>query len=276
MEPRRPSPLIIIAVIFAVGLIGFSAWFTMRGDPSPEELLEATHSELLRNIRPLQESDHVYGNPNAPIVFVVYTDFSCPYCKEYHNIITGLIEQYGKDGAVALVYRNIPFVQIHPESPMYAHAGECVADLADNTAYWNFVTLFFTRYLEQDKPNADDLIQFATEVGLSADAFSSCMRSNKFMDRIEEDYKEATGVGASASPFTVVIEPDMRRSFEGSRAYVELAGALLSSIQTFEAKRILPLKDATPEMPAVDIPDVPPTTATDTPATSTEETTPLP
>jgi hypothetical protein len=86
------------------------------------------------------------------------------------------------------------------------------------------------------------------------------------MDRIEEDYKEATGVDAKASPFTVVIEPDMRRSFEGSREYVELAGALLSSIQTFEAEGLLPLKIEEPEMLRADETDEEPQpTATSTP-----------
>jgi protein-disulfide isomerase len=242
MYERKVSPLILAAAVIALLLVGISAWYTLR-EPTADELFEAMQSDSLREIRPLQAEDHVLGNPNAPIVFIVYSDFSCPFCKEYHAIVTGLIEQYGKEGAVALVYRNIPFVQLHPESPMYAHSAECVASLSGNTTYWKFVDLFFTRYLEQEKPKADDLVRFAGEVGVSTDAFTECMRSNRHMDRIERDYKEATGIGANASPFTVVIEPDVRRSFEGSRSFVELAGALLSSIQTFEASGLLPLKE---------------------------------
>jgi hypothetical protein len=86
------------------------------------------------------------------------------------------------------------------------------------------------------------------------------------MDRIERDYKEATGIGANASPFTVVIEPDVRRSFEGSRSFVELAGALLSSIQTFEASGLLPLKEE-----QAPINEVVPTS--DTASSSTEQAT---
>jgi protein-disulfide isomerase len=280
MYERKASPLILAAVAVALLLVGFSAWYTLR-EPTVDELFEAMQSDALREIRPLQADDHILGNPNAPIVFVVYSDFSCPFCKEYHTIVTGLIEQYGKEGAVALVYRNIPFVQLHPESPMYAHAAECAASLGGNITYWNFVNLFFSQYFEQQKPKADDLVQFADEVGLSPELFTECMRSNKHMDRIEQDFKEATGIGASASPFTVVIEPDVRRSFEGSRSYVELAGALLSSIQTFEESGVLPIKrEQTPAAEAV--PTVETASSSMQEATSTEEvgvsedTTPLP
>ena len=249
MEPRRPSLLIVTAGIFALVLIGFSVWFTTR-EPTAEELTEAAQSDLLKTIRPIQVDDHVYGNPNAPITFIVYTDFSCPYCKEYHTVITGIIDQYGKDGAVSLVYRNIPFVQLHPDAPMYAHAAECVASIGGNNAYWAYVQLFFKKYTDPNRPGPDDLVAYVEELGLSGSTFRDCMRSNRFMDRIETDYREATGVEAAASPFTVVIEPDMRRSFEGAREFVDIAGALISSIQTFEETGLLPLKKE-PELPAV-------------------------
>jgi len=91
------------------------------------------------------------------------------------------------------------------------------------------------------------------------------------MDRIETDYREATAVGASASPFTVVIEPDMRRSFEGSREFVEIAGALLSSIQTFEQQGILPLQREELPVRAVVPQPVATTTASTTDDLSSEE-----
>ena len=76
--------------------------------PTPAQLA----SPSLENVKPVTKNDHIRGNPNAPLVMVVYSDLECPYCKVLHQTVTTLMNEYGAQGKLALVYRNFPIASL--------------------------------------------------------------------------------------------------------------------------------------------------------------------
>ena len=49
------------------------------------------------------------GDPSAPLMFEIYSDFSCPGCKHLHeNVLPALIADYVKTGKAFLIFREFP------------------------------------------------------------------------------------------------------------------------------------------------------------------------
>ena len=68
---------------------------------------ERMAAEKAKNVRSVdKDRDHVYGNPEAVMSFIEYSDFECPFCKNFHLTAKKVIEAY--DGKVNWVYRHYP------------------------------------------------------------------------------------------------------------------------------------------------------------------------
>lgn len=238
MPPRRPNTL-VIAILIAGAIIAGAIYVTRRDNNNPSALLPTgENNSLLDAVRPVEADDHVWGNPNAPIVLVTYSDFSCPFCKEYHQALHQVIDLYGRDGKIAWVFRHIPIVQMHAEAPMYALASECVAKHGGNQAFWTFSDALFAAIDVDVKPGTEELLTLAEQAGIERQIFTSCMRENALMEAVEEDFDEAVAAGAQASPFTVVIAPDGRSSFEGSRPFSVLGPAIKIAVDAVGATEL--------------------------------------
>src|SRR5438270_11762892 len=49
------------------------------------------------------------GNPSAPILLELYSDFMCPHCKHLHeDILPAIILDFVKSGKAYLVFREFP------------------------------------------------------------------------------------------------------------------------------------------------------------------------
>ena len=85
-----------------------------------------------------EEGDHVYGNAEAPIVIIEYSDYECPYCGKFQPDIKQVVD--GSNGGIAWIYRHWP---IHAGSLDKIVAAECVAKLKGNDAFWKYTDLLF-------------------------------------------------------------------------------------------------------------------------------------
>lgn len=66
------------------------------------------------------------GARNAPVVVIQYSDFECPYCRQFANgTLLDLRRTYVKRGDVLLAFRHLPLRAIHPLAYPAARAAEC-------------------------------------------------------------------------------------------------------------------------------------------------------
>ncbi len=223
-----------MASIAAMLIVGVSAWFALR-DNSKASVERPAQVERpafkLDTIRDIQRHDHVFGNPDAPILYITYSDFTCQACAEHHAVMRNLITMYGMEGDAAWVFRHMPMVSHSREAPMFALASECVADLGGNQAFWDFADDLFKVTNPITAPSPQDLIDMAEVVGVSRQAFSTCMRSGTLMEKIEEDFDEVVAAGVKIPPHTVILTPFDRQSFSGARPLLGLAASLRIMIQ---------------------------------------------
>ena len=96
-------------------------------------------------------TDHIFGNPSAPVTIIEYSDFECPYCARFQPILEQVVND--SNGGVNWVYRNWP---IH-NSITKLIAAECVAKIKGNDAYWKYSDLLFNLIAPTQAPAADNL-----------------------------------------------------------------------------------------------------------------------
>jgi protein-disulfide isomerase len=122
-----------------------------------------------------------------------------------------IIEEFGKDGKVAWVYRNFPLATLHPNAPKVAEAAECVAELNGNDTYWEFLDALFLKAPAGTALNMDDLPSIAESVGVDTASFSECYNSGRMKAIVDKEFNDAVLAGQQlpdgniGTPFNVIL-----------------------------------------------------------------------
>ncbi len=170
-----------------------------------EERVAAEKAKKVRRVASAR--DHIYGNPNAPVSLIEYSDFECPFCKRFHPTAKKLIDSYG--GKVNWVYRHFPLPMHNPGAQREAEASECVTQLGGNEAFWKYADAVYTR--TQSNGNgfpASQLVPLAKEIGLDEKQFQECLNSGKYASRVQEDVDEGSQIGVSGTPANILLRND--------------------------------------------------------------------
>lgn len=172
---------------------------------NPEQQVGSTDA-----VAKITEKDHIKGNPDALIKIVEYSDFECPFCKQFHNTMNEVMDKYGASGDVAWVFRQFPLEQLHPvKAQAVAVASECANEQGGNDTFWKFTDRYFELTLTNNRTDIDTVIpQIAKEIGLDTTVFNTCRQSGKYDEHIQGDIANAVATGGRGTPWSVVIAPN--------------------------------------------------------------------
>lgn len=210
------------AIIIGFALIALSIYFSGGKEVANTNINENEQVETegdIANITPVNESDHIRGNPNAPLVIVEYSDFDCPFCKTFHTTMQQIMDEYGATGEVAWVYRQLPLTSLHPSAAHIAEASECVAELGGSEAFWKFADMVFGERSVNELTNVALLPEFAVSAGVSETDYEACMDSGRNRSLVEEDVANAIEIGARGTPHSVIIAGDQMMVINGAQPY---------------------------------------------------------
>lgn len=202
--------LIPISIIIAGVAVGAGLYF--GGSPTdtaaPLQPSEATAQAAgnTDKVNPVTADDHIRGDVNAPIKLVEYSDFDCPFCSRFHDVMNDVIEKY--DGEVAWVFRQFPLEQLHPQAPAVAVASECVAEIGGNDAFWKYADAYFGARGSGDKTAHSELIpRSVTSAGVSQQAFTECFESGRLTEAVQSDMDNAVETGGRGTPWSIIVGP---------------------------------------------------------------------
>ncbi len=232
---KATSFAIPIAILFGFGMI--AAAILMDGDKAPvvaENTAPDSVEEQLELVPLINETDHVLGNPNAPIVIVEYSDYDCPFCKVFHDTMNGVMDTYGTDGKVAWVFRNFPIEKLHPSSPHIAAAAECAAKLGGNEAFWAFSDLIFGEREQNQLTDTSRLSEFAATVGVDETAFNSCLESEETISLVEEDLVGGVKAGVTGTPFSFIMIAGQQLPVNGAQPLEYMVGNIDNLLKQLE------------------------------------------
>lgn len=171
------------------------------------------------NIRPVSKTrDHIYGNPDAEISLVEYSDFECPFCKRFHPTPKKLVEKYG--GKVNWVYRHFPLGFHNPLAQKEAESSECANELGGNEAFWKYADSVYKNTRSNGRGlSMEQLAPIAGEIGLNKTAFQQCLDSGKYAERVQADIREGSEIGVTGTPATIILHHKTGKVLVQSGAY---------------------------------------------------------
>ena len=236
MEENKKSSLgIPLAIIIGFALVAGAIYYSGK-TTTPSTVPLPTGNEAQQNptvdaINPVTETDHIRGNPNAQIFLVEYSDYDCPFCKNFHETMNQVMEKYGADGRVAWVYRHFPLEQLHPNAPLIAQASECVAKLGGNNAFWSFSDLVFEERETNAQTDPENLPNFAELAGVNVEDYQKCVDRGETKDTVEEDLNNALAIGGRGTPHTIVLVGNQQGIINGAQSF-ETVSSMIDNLIT--------------------------------------------
>ena len=232
---QRNSALAIpMAIVFGFALIAVAIFVSgqnaQKAVPAvnPKDAIEQASGQIGKTgpVRKVDEKDHIRGNPNAPIVIVEYSDLECPFCKNFHETMNKVMENYGTNGKVAWVYRHFPLEQLHPNAPKLAQASECIAELGGNEAFWKFTDKVFNERGVNEQTDQKKVPDFVKAAGVDTKAYDACMADGHTKKLVEQDFADGVNAGAKGTPYSLVLVGGQQGVINGAQKYEYVSNVL--------------------------------------------------
>lgn len=195
-----PASILVAAILIGGAIV----WSTgKKAELSEQPNAEEANLEVLaENMLPISADDHIWGDVNAPVKIVTYTDLECPFCQQFHETVKQTMLQF--DGKVAVVYRHFPLTQIHPGAQKKAEGAECVAELGGNQRFWDYVARVF-QLSETEAVELTALPGIAKGLGVDEAKFNECLASGKYAEKITAQTEDGVNSGGQGTPYSIVI-----------------------------------------------------------------------
>ena len=156
-------------------------------------------------LRTVSKNEHILGNPNAKIFVVEYSDLECPYCKVFHTTMRKVVEE--SNGEIAWVFRHYPIPGLHSKAVREAQATECAWEQGGNDAFWKYTNRIFEITPANNGLPESELSQTAEYTGLDLTAFSECLESGKFAEKVVEDIVSGDHAGVNGrTPSSFILK----------------------------------------------------------------------
>jgi protein-disulfide isomerase len=116
-----------------------------------------------------------------------------------------VMDNEGKQGKVAWVYRHFPLDQLHSKARKEAEATECAAELGGNDKFWAYLDRLMEVTPANNGLDPAELPKIAQYVGLDAGKFNECLTSGRYAKKIEEHVQNAVATGGNGTPWSIVV-----------------------------------------------------------------------
>lgn len=218
------STAIIVGSVLVSGSILYARFFSSNSDKKGNNLAtkqqNSQNAKLLDLMTSVSANDHIRGNPDAPVKIVEYSDTECPFCKSFHSTMKQIMDEYGKPGKVAWVYRHFPLTQIHPKATKEAEALECANELGGNDKFWEYTDRIFEITPSNNNLNPEELLKIAQYLGLDTSKFKTCLDSGKYAQHVKQDAQNAAATGGGGTPWSIVVAKNEKKyPLAGAQSY---------------------------------------------------------
>jgi len=154
--------------------------------------------KIVRNLEPLRFDVKTTGRPtkgpdDAPVKLVLFSDFQCPYCRDFGVTLSEIVSDY--NDKVQLVFRQLPLTNIHPNAQFAAEASLCALEQGH---FWEMHDILFENQRELTEENILKKMQLLDDFDLRK--YRECFASGRHKPEILEDIRAAAAAGADSTP----------------------------------------------------------------------------
>ena len=171
---------------------------------------------------PVSSTDHVQGDPHAPVTLVEYGDYQCPACGAAFPIVKAVQTHFGKE--LRFVFRNFPLTQIHPEAESAAETAEFAG------AHGHFWDVHDALYENQEELGLPLYLDLAEALNLPQKALREALETRAFRTKVRSDFMGGLKSGVNGTP-TFFING---KRHDGASDFDSLAGAIAAELALLE------------------------------------------
>ena len=177
-------------------------------NPGTAQVTVAPQAKIEPTTAPLtdEQKNEIYqsgagskGEKDAKVTVVEFSDYQCPFCKRYiDDSYSQIMKDYGDK--IRYIFHDYP-LSFHANAKAAAMASRCAAD---QDKYWEYHENLFAK--QDDWSSAatdavtDKFVAYATELGLEAADFKTCVDSKKHEKAVDDDVVLGQKVGVSGTP----------------------------------------------------------------------------
>jgi len=137
------------------------------------------------------------GAASKDLLFVEFSDFQCPHCKDAKGIVDHLLQDFPN---ARLVYENFPLRKIHPAAEQAAEYGVCVAKTSSD-AFFKFEDAVFDAQAGLTPEGTTQTLKDAvTKAGLSPADVAACAAEPQTKATVDESVKLAEDLEINQTP----------------------------------------------------------------------------
>lgn len=149
----------------------------------------------------------IWGSAEAPIEVYAWTDFQCPFCKEWEReTLPGLVADYVEARRIRIVFISLPYAG--EDSMTAAVAGRCVWDQVRPSSpdtYWDWHDAIMDEQGEENSgwASRENLVEYTRSVGgVSADELDACFDEDgpAHEEDIRSDERTARSMDVDGTP----------------------------------------------------------------------------
>jgi protein-disulfide isomerase len=153
---------------------------------------------VTENPRSLIAQSPKQGSLFSQKTIVEFSDFQCPFCAKAHEEL----KQFSKHHPdVQMVYKHLPLTQIHDQAMPAAKAAWAAGKQGK---FWEYHDQLFVNQGHLGDPLYETIAQ---DLNLDLDRFNHDRASKSAIAAIEADLKWADELGATGTPFYVLVGP---------------------------------------------------------------------
>ncbi len=151
----------------------------------------------------------IIGDPDAPVTFIIYSDYRCHFCQQFHaETYPKIIDDFVRAGDVKIELRDYPILggsDLASADNRSARAAEGAMCAAEQDDYIDYHTRLWANFSANGSTFTDDrLAGYASDAGLDTDAFDACLASDRYLPALQLSLDGGRDLGITGTPTFVI------------------------------------------------------------------------
>ncbi|MFH1413202.1 MAG: thioredoxin domain-containing protein [bacterium] len=155
-----------------------------------QDVIDQANNQKIGPVRPIDQTDHIWGKMSAPVQLVVYSNFGCPFCADFYKTLKKVEEEFGKQ--IVIAFRHY-LLDSYDKAMITSLAVECAAEQDEFLSMQEYL-------FAENNITVQQIIANAEELGLDKDKFKTCLIEEKYQDKILQQKLEAESFGVIGTP----------------------------------------------------------------------------
>lgn len=179
-------------------------------EKAQEDEKKARDTEFANPLKPvIEEGRVVFGNKDAPITIVEYSDFQCPYCSRGFQTVQQVRKEYGDK--VRVIFKHLP-LDFHPLAMPAAKYYEAIAKQDPKKAEKFHDTVFENQGQLKDKGEGY-FKEAAKKMGVDMKKLETDLKDENIAKIISKDMEEAKKFNMSGTPGFIINGVSLRGAY---------------------------------------------------------------